>query len=425
MESLKLKLFEFRKELNEDQTDIVNVISEHINICDEYSEKELLSNLNRTLESYTYFDNVKQLLESIDTELSKSPLLYDLKDLYAKIKRKGDSFLYESVLVTISECITETNDINRKIKILNDLATYEWISEVKQFLAALADTPQEKHNYESDAAKIEDVYSIVLQLKEGYLTYIAETWFIMNDDGVMSTLLESHVKDENQLKKLRMLEQAINYATFEDNKITFKIAEELTVTFDTNTKQIYLNGDTAEGDTTLESLFNSPVVPYAGKGFYPVLNETFINLDKFMKIDTVKRVYNIIKPTYECYVFNYNNKLAQYRIDKRVGSSYYTYENAMPLIENVLHELGADLTYFFEDLLNEEQKKINNLKNEEKVLLEKLEDVEDAILQIKEEKELLSENKVLENLYNTLLSNKHKISEQLKVVRNEKSVLYN
>lgn len=423
MESLKLKLFEFRKELNEEQLDIANIISEHMNICENYSEKEMLSNLNKTLESYTYYDNVKALLESIDAELSENPLLYDLKDLYAKIKRKGDSFLYENVLNDIMHIITETNDVNRKMKIVNGLADYEWIPEIKQFLHTFSSTPQEKHNYSSDASRIDDVYSIVLQLKEGYLTYIAETWFLMNDDGIASTLLEKHVKDDVQLKKMRLLEQAINSAEFEDDTITFRIAEELTISFDTEKKEIYLNDDVAEAESTLESLFNSPLIPYAGKGYYPILNETYLNLDKFMKIDTVKRVSNLIKPTYEAYVFNYNNKLAQFIIDKRVGSSIATYEKAMPLIESVLHELGADLTFFFEEMLTEEQKELSNITNKEKVLVEKLNNIEEAIFKLKDEKELIEESKTLASLYNNLLSNKHKVAEELKVLKNNKAKL--
>lgn len=423
MESLKLKLFEFRKELNEEQLDIANIISEHMNICENYSEKEMLSNLNRTLESYTYYDNVKALLESIDAELSENPLLYDLKDLYAKIKRKGDSFLYENVLNDIMHIITETNDVNRKMKIVNGLADYEWIPEIKQFLHTFSSTPQEKHNYSSDASRIDDVYSIVLQLKEGYLTYIAETWFLMNDDGIASTLLEKHVKDDVQLKKMRLLEQAINNAEFEDDTITFRIAEELTISFDTEKKEIYLNDDVAEAESTLESLFNSPLIPYAGKGYYPILNETYLNLDKFMKIDTVKRVSNLIKPTYEAYVFNYNNKLAQFIIDKRVGNSIATYEKAMPLIESVLHELGADLTFFFEEMLTEEQKELSNITNKEKVLVEKLNNIEEAIFKLKDEKELIEESKTLTSLYNNLLSNKHKVAEELKVLKNNKAKL--
>lgn len=425
MKSLKLKLFEYRKGLNADQSDVVNIISEHMGLCDEYSEKEIFTNLSTMLDKYKFYESVTPFLNEIDEELSTNSVLYSLKDLYAKIKRKGDGFLYETALNSIINCINETNDDNRKIKIIDDLKMYEWIPEIQLFLYEMASTPQTKQNFISKGGKIEDVFSIVLQLKEGYLTYVCESWVLMNDEGVNFTLLENHIKDDVQLKKLRLLEQAVNKADFEDDKITFNIAEELSVSFNVKTKEILLNGNEKEASTTLETLFNSPIVPFMGKGFYPILNETFNNLDKFMKIDTVKRVYNIVNPAYECYVFNYNNKISQYRLDRHMGNSYYTYENAMPLIENVLHELGADLTFFYEDLLSEETKLLVNLESEEKQLLEKITDVDNAILTIKYEGDnVIKENKIVEKLYNNLLGKKHKLAEELKVIKNKKVELY-
>jgi hypothetical protein len=425
MKSLKLKLFEYRKGLNIEQTDVVNIVSEHITLCDMYSEKEVFLNLSNMLDKFKFYESVTPFLESIDQELSSDPILYSLKDLYTKIKRKGDTFLYETALNSILECINQTNDEERKIKILDSLKMYEWVSEIRMFLYEMASTPQTKQNFISNGGKIDDVFSIVLQLKEGYLTYIAKNWVLLNDQGVNITLLENHITDDIQLKKMRILEQAINYATFTDDKIVFNIAEELNVTFNVNSKEIFLNGSESDRGTTLETLFNSPIVPIAGKGFYPILNETFNNLDKFMKIDTVKHVYNIMNHAFECYVFNYNGKITQYRIDKHAGNSYYAFENAMPLIENLMQELGADLTFFYEDLLDEEVKAKINLETAEKVVLEKLTDVDNAILKIKYEgQDIIKENKVLENLYNNLLGKKHKLAEELKIIKNKKSQLY-
>jgi len=425
MKSLKLKLFEYRKGLNIEQTDVAQIVSEHIDLCDSYSEKEVFGALSRSLDKYKYFESVNPFLSEIDEELSVNSLYYNLKDLYAKIARKENQFLYESALHSLIECINQPTDEDRKIKILNDLKLYEWIYEVKMFLAEVASTPQLKQNFLSKGGKIDDVFSIVLQLKEGYLTHVADKWFLMNDEGVFSTLLENHFNDDIELRKLRLLEEAIQKAEFSDEKITFRIAEELVVSFDVKSKQIYLNESENDKGTTLETLFNSPIVPFMGKAFYPILNETFNNLDKFMKIDTVKHIYNIANSAFECFVFNYKGKISQYRIDHRSGSSFYTYENAMPLIENVMHELGADLTFFYEDLLSEELKTKVNLENQEKQLIEKLTDIENAIINIKNESQILKENKQIQTVYNSLLSKKHKISEELKIVKNKKSELYN
>ena len=423
MKSLKLELFEYRKKLTVEQSDIVTIVSEHMDLCDKYSEKEIFGSLSNLLTTYKFYENVSSFLSDVDTELSAQPLLYNLKDLYAKIKRKENQFLYENTLHSIIECINQMTDDDRKIKILNDLKLYEWIPEVKLFLYEIASTPQAKQNFISKGGKIDDVYSIVLQLKEGYMTYVANKWFLLSPDGITATLAENHIKDDIQLKKLRLLEQAIQEAEFSEDRIVFNVAEGLVVSFDTKNKKIYLNESEADKGSTLETLFNSAIIPFMGKAYYPILNETFNNLDKFMKIDTVKRVSNIMNSTYECFVFNFNNKISQYRIDKYQGNSYYTYENAMPLIENVMHELGADLTFFYESMLSDEIKNKLNVENKEKALMEKIKDIEDGILQIKQEGDLVKENKALETLYNSLLSKKHKLSEELKVVRNEKNKL--
>jgi hypothetical protein len=57
--------------------------------------------------------------------------------------------------------------------------------------------------------------------------------------------------------------------------------------------------------------------------------------------------------------------------------------------------------------------------------MEKLTDIENAILTIKQEgAEIIKENKTVENLYNSLLARKHKVSEELKSVKNKKAQLF-
>lgn len=425
MKSLKNNMYEFRKGLDIEQSDIATIITEHIKFADSYSEKEIYASLSNHLDKFKFYENVNSFLSEVDGELSSKPLIYSLKDLYSKLKRKDQSWMYESACNSILECIQQRSDED-KHRILEDLRMYEWIPEVQQFLFELASTPQAKSNFMAKGGKVEDVYSIVLQIKEGYLTYIAGTWFLLNkENGVKATLKENHITDEVQLKKLALLEDAIKRADFNEDTIKFTLAEGLTISFNTSNKKITLNEDEADKATTLESLFNSPVVPLLAKGFYPILVETFNHLDKFVVVNTVKKVTNILNSTYECYVFNFEGKISQYRVDKRLGSSYYTYENAMPLIENVIHELGADLTFFYQDQLTEETKAKIEIQNKEKAVTEKLADVEAGILAIKESGESLTDNKALGALHTSLLARKHKLNEELKQIKKDKIKLHN
>lgn len=416
--NLKVKLHDFRNTLPIEMNDVASIVSEHIDYTDTHSEKEILHSLQMLLEKYSFNSKVKGLLESIDTELSEEPLLYALKDIYYKLSRKQDKFLYEAVKNAVLECINSGDEEERKLKILNDLPLYEWVAEVNALLYNMTENPQMRANLTSVGGLVEDVYSILLESENGYLTYIDNAWYLLNEGGVSETLLEYHIKDTNTLRRLRLLEEACNIAKFDEHSITFEIAENLNLTLNTETKEIFINDNVKEIETTLETLFNSPVVPFECKSFYPVINETYTNLDKFANITAAKYVWNPINKAFESIIFNFGGKFYQKRKDKS-SSSFLQFDKALPLIENLKRELGADVTFFFEENLEDEVKAKLQLENQVKSLSEKLEKIEESIFMIKEEKELLEEDKSIENLYNTLLVKKHKLSEQIKETKNK------
>lgn len=410
---LKVKLYDFRKELPIEMSEISSIITEHINYTDTHSEKEIYASLNKMLEQHSYSNEVKSLLENIDTELSNEPLLYALKDLYYKLERKNDNFLYKPIMDCALEIINCKSEEERKIRILNDLRIYDWVEEVNNLLFNITENPQLRSNLTSTGGVIDDVYSVAVESEDGYLTYVDESWYLLNDKGVTETLLEYHIKDEATLKRLRLLEEAVKVASFTPETITFKIAEKFNLVINTKNKNIYLNDTVKEVETTLETLFNSPVVPFEAKSFYPVISETYTNLDKFANISAAKYVWNPTNNVFETVVFNFNGNFYQKRKD-RSSSSFLKFDNALPLIENIKMELGADITFFFEEYLSAEIKNKLKLEDQVKVLNNKLEQIEESIYMLKEEQSIINENASIKNLYNTLLVKKHKISEELK-----------
>lgn len=418
--NIKNKLVEFNSKLTNEQTEVINIVTNHVTYCDYNSEKEITASLNKCLETYTYFDNVKEILGILNGEINENSLYYKIKDLYYKVARKENSFLYENALSMLLDCLGLNTDEDRKIKVLNELKMYDWIPEVQLFLFEMAETPQAKMNLSSKGGQIEDVYSIVLQIEEGYLAFVHDKWFKFTDKGIEGTLLENHVTDEVQLKKMRLLEQVIAVAEFEGEMINFNVGEGLIIGINSQSGKLFLNGDEADSDTTLESIYNSPVIPFMAKGYYPMMAECVANLKTFVNLDYVKKVSNVLNQKYECYVFNFKNNINQYRLDKFQGSSLMQYESALAIIENVLHDLGIDITFFYENMLSEDLKAKKELEKKEIKLNEKLEEIEEAILKIKDQDKTISEHASIKALYNTLLADKHKISEQLKTVKNEK-----
>ncbi|NBO22873.1 hypothetical protein EBU94_06015, partial [bacterium] len=144
------------------------------------------------------------------------------------------------------------------------------------------------------------------QVENGYLCLVKDSWFLLTDNDIEKTLLENHVKDSERLRTLRTLETGMKFADITDDRVNFRISENLTIGLSVNKKGvIYINDDEMNKETTLESLFQSPIIPIVNKNFYPILLETSNNLNKFVELDVVKRVSNLINPFLEVFAFNY------------------------------------------------------------------------------------------------------------------------
>ena len=148
-------------------------------------------------------------------------------------------------------------------------------------------------------------------------------------------------------------------------------------------------------ETTLESLFSSPIVPIVNKNFYPILLGVSQNLDKFVELDVVKRINNLINPYLECFAFNYKNATFLYRCDERYGNSFFKYESALELVNEVRNELNYDLTYFYENKLDKELVVKRKLEDIEREITLKLEDVQFNIDKVKGSIKMIGESDVL------------------------------
>ena len=103
MKDLKLELFNFKKSLSIDQDDVNRIVEQHLNYCNEYSEKQVIISLNEKLKTYAFDKEVKVFVESLNTDLTKFSVLYELKDLYKQVERTNQGMIYRQPLNTILE----------------------------------------------------------------------------------------------------------------------------------------------------------------------------------------------------------------------------------------------------------------------------------------------------------------------------------
>jgi hypothetical protein len=417
MKNLKLELFNFKKELSLDQEEILVIVEGHMSECNQYSEKTIINSLNERLKPYTYDKGVKSLLEGLNDDMANYELLYELKNLYGVLNTKNQGELYRQPINVLLQTINLESDQDRMSKILNELAIYDWVPEIKLFVHNLTSSPEKRTNLLS-GGNSESIFTIVEQVEEGHVALVSDSWFLLTENNIEKTLLETHVKDEAQLRSLRTLETAMKFSSITENRINFRISEYMTIGLSVGKKTgIFINDDELNAETTLESLFSSPIVPIVNKNFYPVLLETSKNLDKFVELDVVKRVNNLVNPYLELFAFNYKNTTFVYRVDERYGNSFFKYESALELVNEVRNELNYDLTYFYENKLDKELIVKRKLEDKEREITMKLEDINFNIEKVNGSIKMIGESEILTTALSNLEKRKGNLSNELRAVK--------
>jgi hypothetical protein len=417
MKNLKLELFNFKRDLSLDQEEVSVIVEGHMNACGEASEKTIILSLNERLKPYTYDKQVKSFLEGLNDDMRSNELIYELKNLYNVLNSKNGGELYRQPINVLLQTINLETDQDRMSKVLNELAIYDWVPEIKLFVHNLTKSPEKRTNLLS-GGKGESVFTIVEQVEDGHIALVKDSWFLLSENVIEKTLLENHIKDAESLKSLRTLETAMKYANIVDDRINFRISEYLTIGLSVDKKGgLFINDDEMNSETTLESLFNSPIVPIVNKNFYPILLEVAGNLDKFVELDVVKRINNLINPYLECFAFNYKNATFLYRCDERYGNSFFKYESALELVNEVRNELNYDLTYFFENKLNKELVVKRKLEDKEREITLKLEDINFNIDKLKGSIKMIGESEVLTTALKNLEKRKTSLDAELQGVK--------
>lgn len=417
MKNIKLELFNFRKNLNLDQDEVSRIVESHLNVYNDFSDKQVIISLNERLKPYTYDKDVKSLLESLNIDMKEYQLIYELKHLYSVLNSQNQGEMYRQPINVLLQTINLESDQDRLDKVLNELAIYDWVPEIKLFVHNLTKSPEQRANLLS-GGKGESIYTIVEQVEAGYLALVRDSWFILSENNIEKTLLETHIKDDNAFKVLRNLETAMKYATINDDRVNFRISENLTIGLSVSKNSvIYINDDEMNKETTLESLFQSPIIPIINKNFYPLLVETANNIDKFVELDVVKRVSNLINPYLEVFAFNYKNTTYVYRCDERYGNSFFKYDSTIELVNEVKGELNYDLTYFYENKLSKELVTKRKLEDKEREITLKLEDVNFNISKIKTSIEYVGESEVLTTALNNLEKRQTVLKDDLNSIK--------
>ena len=420
MKNLKYDLFNFKKDLPIEDYEINVIVERYIDNYDKLSEKELVASLKDTLTPYSWDVKVKRLVESLEDEIKSEPLNYNLKDLYKKIERKNYGQMYRPALNSILNIININDNDSKMTSILNELVIHDWIPEVKLFLTGYMNNPIQRQNL-VNSGKASKVFTLVEKVEAGNLVFMKDRWFLINNDEMKQTLLENHITDIDKIREFRILEKVMTIGDVNENAISFRLDENLVLSISTkNDKEVFLNEEKLDKETTLENLFNSKIIPWLKKDYYVLSTTAAQNIDKFVDLDIALKLENNLHSYLECYVINYKDKMYMYNNDARTGSAFYEYNSANDLINDVQRELDYDLTKFLDNKLSKEVKHLRTLEDKEMEIKESIKNIDEGLALLKENENLVNEDKALKETFNNLLISKHELYENLKLIKEDK-----
>jgi hypothetical protein len=420
MKNLKYDLFSFKRDLPIEDYELNVIVERYISNYDSFSEKELVSSLKENLASFAWDVKVTKLVESLEDEIKSEPLNYNLKDLYKKIERKNYGQMYRPALNSILNIININDNDSKMSSILNELVIHDWIPEVKMFLSGYMNNPVQRQNL-VNSGKASKVFTLVEKVDAGNLVFMKDRWFLINQDEVKQTLIEDHISDIEKVRELRLLEKVMTIGDVQEDKISFRLDENLVLSISTkDDKDVFLNEEKLDKETTLENLFNSKIIPWLKKDYYVLSTAAAQNLDKFVDLDIALKLENALHPQLETYVVNYKDKMYVYNNDTRTGSAFYEYNSANDLINDIQRELDYDLTNFLNNKLSKEVKHLRTLEDKEMEIKESIKHIDEGLALLKENEELMNEDVNLKKTFNELLVSKHELYENLKAIKEDK-----
>jgi hypothetical protein len=423
--ALVLELFAYKKGLTLEQEDIERQINFHLelfqgdNTGKVQSQKNIVRNLSEKLEKETFDLGVKELLERVNTVVKENELFYELEDLFRVLENNNQGQVLRPIMKVVLDIINEGNEREQQVKILNELSLYDWNPAVKNFLFKYTTDPRERQNITSQGGKADAVYSIVEKIstkeESGFLTYIGDKWFFINEDRIEPSAPSDYITETEDLHKLNLLQQALKLGTIANDMIIFNVQEDLNLGISLKNKDIYINEEKSD-TANIESIFESSLIPFMRRDLYPVISAVAENKDKFVDLDIVQKISNVTNPFLESFVFNYKDKMYAYSMSKTNGHHFHQYESATMLVNEIQHSLGFDLSQFLKDKFNDETQAKMDLEGKEKFITHKLSEISESLVQL-EMCGLLESSEEIKIAYTALKQEEVSLNETLAGVK--------
>jgi hypothetical protein len=416
---IQTKLFDLYKE-SKFSADVDSIIKHHLNCFHNNSQIAVYNSLKENLKNYIYSKPVVSILEKIQDEINQDVVYYELEDLLRFLEDQNQGMVFRPVMKVVLDVMNEVNMGARHKKIMNELKLYDWVRPIAEFMFRYTQNPLDKQNISSRGGRAEQVYTFVESVVDGQLVYIKNKWFMIKEDTIFPVVLFDYVKDIERLRKLNIIQTCLELTQFDNDIMSFRINEDLTIGVSIKTGELLLNGEKAERSTTLESIFNSPQIPVLKRDFFLIIQECIGNKSQFKNLDIALHISNVVNPNIETYAFKYEGKCYAYILDGFSGSTFFQYESVSTLIREVDIKLGFDLSEFFKEQLDAQKQLTNKIQDTQKLIYQQIDEINENIEKL-ESSSLFESNEQIKKAHAMLKGERTALIDKLKKIGDKAS----
>ena len=357
------------------------------------------------LQSFHYFPKVGNAVQAIKDRVDTYEADVSITKIMETMKKTKSHYLIPIIEDLVQNYLDNKTE-QTKSSLKEGLIKFSYDPFVRDLINLVtADATDLQLEYASAQCDIEKVYSPILYLGENEAIFGVRGSFYVKKGNTLSRLQKEHI-DKLDSEFVALCEAINSSNTVIDGKsvTVYEGSDKAVITKD----KIIVN----EQEFTDEQFSNSAnIIEWTGKGHFLGLVEMFKkNFDEIAEVDFAKRVFLKENGDYAADVFRLRGNISVATYNPSMGKGTF-YRNVNPIqARNLMMEhLRFDVSKAFEDLLPNEDKINEEIKDTKKAYYDYIQELETKIFEFKLNTNSQDLNKEIINA----------LSEELKEVKDE------
>lgn len=331
------------------------------------------------MQSFHYFPKVGNAVQAIKDRVDTYEADVSITKILETMKKTKSHYLVPLIEDLVQNYLDDKN-MQTKSSLKEGLMKFSYDNFVRDIINLVSvDATELQLEYANAQCDIEKVYSPVLYLGENEAVFGVRGSYYVKKGNTLSKLQKEHI--EKLDPEFTALCEAIN----NPNVV---IDKKSVVLYEGSDKAVITEKEVTVNDqkfTNEEYKTSAEIASWTGKGPFLMLVETFRkNFNEIAEIDFAKRVFLKENNAYAADVFRLRGNISVATYNPAMGKGTF-YRNVNPIqAKNLMMEhLRFDVSKAFEDLLPNEEKINEEIKDTKKAYSNYIEELETKIMEFK------------------------------------------